>query len=78
MFVVDVSNLYCAKQKVAVPELTQKCCTVAVFGRYSLGLFKMHVFKMKTWIHTTGARWVGRKSGPIFRRLWTEVHQIYI
>jgi len=22
------------------------------------------------------ARWVGQNSGPIFRRLWTKVHQI--
>ena len=26
--------------------------------------------------HATRARWVGRNSGLIFRRLWTQVHQI--
>jgi len=30
----------------------------------------------KTWPHAIQARWVGRNSGPVFRRLWTKVHQI--
>ena len=33
-------------------------------------------YKLQKVTHVTLMRWVRRNSGPIFRRLWTKVHQI--